>query len=98
MTSNGWNSWISGVVDSGHETTKKRKAKNMPELTAPAVEKQFYSLGFLAARFQRSVPSLREILSAAGISPCHCTNDLPLYDGFAMIAIANALREGAGHE
>ena len=51
--------------------------------------------GHLAAMFQRSVATLRMILAASGIQPVMTLNEVPYFDGHALIAIARALREGA---
>jgi hypothetical protein len=74
---------------------------NEPRATiyeSPDADKQFFSLGHMAAMFQRPVQTLRMILAASGHKPAYTENDIPFFDGLALLAVSQALREGAADE
>jgi hypothetical protein len=62
------------------------------------VDRQLFTVGYLAQMFQRRPDELRAMLAAAGIKPAQSVNDLVHYDGYAIIAISRALKEAAGNE
>lgn len=61
---------------------------------SPPADKQFFSTGHLACRFQIPVQTVRQILGAAGIAPAMHINEVEHWDGFAMIALGRAVRDG----
>ncbi|MCY2989828.1 MAG: hypothetical protein NTY19_18440 [Planctomycetota bacterium] len=67
---------------------------NEPRATvyeSPGVDKQFFSLGYMAQFFQRPIETLRAILSAAEIKPAYLQNDVPFFDGAALLTVRHAL-------
>jgi len=58
---------------------------------SPPADRQFFSIGYMAQFFQRPVETLRMILAAAEIKPSYLQNDIPYFDGAALIAVRDAL-------
>lgn len=64
-----------------------------PIVGSPPVDRQYFTTGHLACRFQIPVQTVRTILAAASIAPAFHLNEIQHWDGHAMLALAKSLRE-----
>lgn len=62
-----------------------------PIVNAPPPDRQYFSTGHLACRFQVPVQTVRRVLAAAEIVPAFHLNEVEYWDGYAMLCLARSM-------
>ncbi len=62
-----------------------------PIVNSPPPDRQYFSTGHLACRFQVPVQTIRRLLAAAEIAPAFHFNEVEYWDGYAMLCLARSM-------
>jgi len=62
-----------------------------PIANSPPPDRQYFSTGHLACRFQVPVQTVRRLLAAAEICPAFHVNEIEHWDGYAMLCLARSI-------